>query len=63
MIERGRIVRVTGSQVWVEVAAFGVGQQLGPCEVLSGTPVVGARCVVAAVHDSTSDVVVLGVLP
>ncbi len=33
MIERGRIVRVVGRQVYVEVPRLGLGVQFGPCDV------------------------------
>ena len=63
-VERGTIVAVlSDGKVMVEVPVLGRGVQFGPLDVLTG-PVLtaGQRCVVASVHGSPDDLVVLGVL-
>lgn len=63
-VERGVVVGVPGpGKALVEVPALGRGVQFGPLDVLGGVEaVVGARCIVATVHGSPDDLVVLGFL-
>ncbi len=65
MVERGRITRVDGARVWVEIPRYGVGQQFGPCDVFvepSVPLVVGAAVLVAPLAGQSGNFVVVGVL-
>lgn len=59
---RARVTRVDDNgRAWVEVAELGVGQEHGPCDVLTGVTIAPqTRVVVAMIAGVPDDLIVVG---